>query len=56
MQIKNKLYVKFTILISTILVVTSIILQCINEYDFHYDKDKHKLSFILEEELCEEKD
>lgn len=50
MQIKNKLYVKFTILISTILVATSIILQCINEYDFHYDKDKHKLSFILEEE------
>lgn len=49
MQIKNKWYVKVTIIVATILVVASIILQCINEnpYDFHYNGDERKLSFIL---------
>lgn len=49
MQIKNKWYVKVTIIVTTILFVASIILQCINEnpYDFHYDSDERKLSFIL---------
>ena len=49
---KNKLYVKKTLIVATVFVVIIVLLRCINEdpYDFHYDKDERKLSFILKNE------
>ena len=49
---KNKLFVKKTLIVATVFVVIIVLLRCINEdpYDFHYDKDERKLSFILKNE------
>lgn len=49
---KNKLFVKKSLIVTAIFVVIIILLRCINEdpYDFHYDKDECKLSFTLENE------
>ena len=49
---KNKLFVKKTLIVATVFVVIIVLLRCINEdpYDFQYDKDECKLSFILENE------
>lgn len=49
MQIINKWYLKFIVIGTAILIIVFIIKSCINKnpYDFHYDSDGRKFSFIL---------